>query len=496
MTGLFSHPHLWFGVVCLFLYVGVEVMAGDAIGAYGRGFGLPIAQTALFTSLTLAAMLAGYVLGLVVIPRFVSQERYLAMSAALGVALVIGAYLTRDYVSVGFVAALGFANAMMWPAIFPLAIRGLGRHTATGSAMLIMAICGGAILPQLFAILKAHYDFQGVFLILMAPAYGYILFLRPGRQPHPRLERPPRLILWPWTLAISSAWTAAARAVPPASSRLMDKLIGTGNGGPANILLGLDQSLTSILDAIDDALASGGPRPFGVAGDRPGPRTCGDHHARRTARASPRSARPFASLRVATDAHVACLGAFSGRDGAIMIAGTGCAGYAWLGGQGHAIGCWGFDINDDVSAATLGRNGIQRSLNAHDGLIPATEFTHAMMAEFGGQPSDVVAWSLTARPKDYGALAPLVMRFAEQRDPVAVELVETMARMLERYIARLHDIGAENVCLVGGMARVPGHLASRPSVRSLLHKAEHDAVDGALLLARGAADGLSSLGRR
>ncbi len=163
-------------MVCLFLYVGVEVMAGDAIGAYGRGFGLPIAQTALFTSLTLAAMLAGYVLGLVVIPRFVSQERYLAMSAALGVALVVGAYLTRDYVSVGFVAALGFANAMMWPAIFPLAIRGLGRHTATGSAMLIMAICGGAILPQLFAILKAHHDFQGVFLVLMAPAYAYILF--------------------------------------------------------------------------------------------------------------------------------------------------------------------------------------------------------------------------------------------------------------------------------------------------------------------------------
>jgi glucose/galactose transporter len=176
VSGLFSHPHLWFGVVCLFLYVGVEVMAGDAIGAYGRGFGLPIGQTSLFTSLTLAAMLAGYVLGLVVIPRCVSQERYLAMSAALGVVLVIGAYFTRSYVSVGFVAALGFANAMMWPAIFPLAIRGLGRHTATGSAMLIMAICGGAILPQLFAILKARYDFQGVFLILMAPAYAYILF--------------------------------------------------------------------------------------------------------------------------------------------------------------------------------------------------------------------------------------------------------------------------------------------------------------------------------
>ena len=173
---LFSFPHLWFGTLCLFLYVGVEVMAGDAIGSYGHSFGLPIEETAFFTSFTLAGMLIGYLVGLVVIPRFISQERYLALSAALGVLLVIGAYLSTGYVSVAFVAALGFANAMMWPAIFPLAIRDLGRHTETGSAMLIMAICGGAILPQLFAVLKQHMDFQLVFLLLMAPAYCYIFF--------------------------------------------------------------------------------------------------------------------------------------------------------------------------------------------------------------------------------------------------------------------------------------------------------------------------------
>ncbi len=173
---LSSYPHLWLGVVCLFLYVGVEVMAGDAIGAYGRGFGLPTAQTAFFTSLTLGGMLVGYLAGLVLIPRIVSQERYLAISAALGIVLTLCCYLTRDYVSVGFVAALGFANAMMWPAIFPLAIRGLGRHTETGSAMMIMAICGGAVIPQLFAVLKQYLPFQLVFLMLMAPAYAYILF--------------------------------------------------------------------------------------------------------------------------------------------------------------------------------------------------------------------------------------------------------------------------------------------------------------------------------
>jgi glucose/galactose transporter len=174
--GLASFPHLWLGVLCLFLYVGVEVMAGDAIGAYGQAFGLPTSRTAFFTSLTLAGMLFGYLVGLVLIPRVISQERYLAVSAVLGILFTICGFLTRDYVSVGFVAALGFANAMMWPAIFPLAIRGLGRHTETGSAIMIMAICGGAVIPQSFAVLKQHLPFQTVFLLLMAPAYAYILF--------------------------------------------------------------------------------------------------------------------------------------------------------------------------------------------------------------------------------------------------------------------------------------------------------------------------------
>ncbi|WP_028918461.1 sugar MFS transporter [Pseudoxanthomonas sp. J35] len=173
---VFQFPHLWLGVLCLFVYVGVEVLAGDAIGTYGRGFHLPLDQTKFFTSFTLGAMLLGYLTGLALIPRFVSQERWLSVSALLGVLFAVGALLTRGYVSVGFVAALGFANAMMWPAIFPLAIRGLGRFTETGSALLIMGIAGGAIIPQAFAVLKQHYDFQWVFAGLAVPCYLYILF--------------------------------------------------------------------------------------------------------------------------------------------------------------------------------------------------------------------------------------------------------------------------------------------------------------------------------
>jgi glucose/galactose transporter len=175
-AGLFRHRHLWLGVLCLFLYVGVEVMAGDAIGPYGRALGLPLERTASFTSFTLTGMLAGYLVGLVVIPRYVSQERYLGWSALLGAALVIAATLTRGYVSIGLIAALGFANAMMWPAIFPLAVRDLGRHTETGSALLVMAICGGAIVPQLFAQLKQVLPFQLVFLAIMLASYVYIGF--------------------------------------------------------------------------------------------------------------------------------------------------------------------------------------------------------------------------------------------------------------------------------------------------------------------------------
>lgn len=169
-------PNLWFGILCLFLYVGAEVMAGDAIGTYGRGFHLPLDQTKFFTSFTLAAMVVGYVVGFLLTPRFVSQERYLAGSAALGIVLTTCAALTHGYVSVLCVAALGFANAMMWPAIFPLAIRGLGAATETGSALLIMGICGGAVVPQIFVQLKQHFDFQIVFWCVMAPIYGYILF--------------------------------------------------------------------------------------------------------------------------------------------------------------------------------------------------------------------------------------------------------------------------------------------------------------------------------
>lgn len=169
-------PHLLLGALCIFLYVSVEVMAGDAIGTYGNGFNIPADQTKYFTSLTLVAMLVGYVLGLATIPKIISQQTALKFSAISGVIFTVATLFTTGYIAVGFVAALGLANALMWPAIFPLAIDGLGKFTEKGSAILIMGIAGGAIIPKIFASLKDEYDFQWVFFALMLPCYLYILY--------------------------------------------------------------------------------------------------------------------------------------------------------------------------------------------------------------------------------------------------------------------------------------------------------------------------------
>ncbi|HMV10095.1 MAG TPA: sugar MFS transporter [Cyclobacteriaceae bacterium] len=175
-TSILQFPYLLLGAFCIFVYVGVEVMAGDAIGTYGKGFNISSDQTKYFTSFTLVAMLAGYVIGLGAIPKLISQQTALKISAWLGIIFTAAALVSHGYWSVGFVAALGLANALMWPAIWPLAIEGLGRFTERGSALLIMGIAGGAIIPKIFATLKDQYDFQWVFFVIMLPCYLYILY--------------------------------------------------------------------------------------------------------------------------------------------------------------------------------------------------------------------------------------------------------------------------------------------------------------------------------
>lgn len=177
-TGVFQFKHLMLGVLCLFLYVGVEVMAGDAIGAYGRELGMPLDETKYFTAFTLFSMLAGYIIGIITIPKYISQQNALAISAVTGIIFSMAVFVTTGYTAITFIALLGLANALMWPAIFPLAISGLGKFTKTGSALLIMGIAGGALLPLLYTTLKDKEIFSNAqsFLICILPSYLYIFY--------------------------------------------------------------------------------------------------------------------------------------------------------------------------------------------------------------------------------------------------------------------------------------------------------------------------------
>ncbi|MDU0354958.1 sugar MFS transporter [Paraglaciecola aquimarina] len=190
-TKLTAYPQLILGVIALFLYVGVEVIAGDTIGLFGSQLGVENATT--LTSYTMAFMVLGYLLGLVIIPSIVNQSQALSGSAILGIILSIaivfsnsqsiqisavlwgwmGLNLLPDTITL--IAILGFANALVWPAIWPLALDGLFSLTARGSALLIMAISGGAILPMVYGILAEHFSSHSAYW-MMLPCYGFILF--------------------------------------------------------------------------------------------------------------------------------------------------------------------------------------------------------------------------------------------------------------------------------------------------------------------------------
>lgn len=175
-TSILQFPHTLLGAFCIFVYVGVEVMAGDVISIYGKAIGISLDEAKNFTSYTLWSMVAGYIIGILTIPKYIKQERALAISAVVGVLFSALAYMTAGYTSIVFIALLGFANALMWPAIFPLAIDGLGAFTKIGSALLIMGIAGGAIIPQIYARATVSMGAPAAFFWIVVPCYLFILF--------------------------------------------------------------------------------------------------------------------------------------------------------------------------------------------------------------------------------------------------------------------------------------------------------------------------------
>ena len=174
-TSIFQFPFLLLGVIAIFCDVGLEIIAGDTIISYGLSQGIPISIAKHFTSLTMLASILGYSIGVIAIPRYISQSNALRICAILGIILSLAAVGSPRLMSVVFIALLGMANSLIWPSVWPLAIEGLGRFTRIGSSLLIMGNLGGALLPLLYGRIADIINPQKAYLIVI-PFYFFILY--------------------------------------------------------------------------------------------------------------------------------------------------------------------------------------------------------------------------------------------------------------------------------------------------------------------------------
>lgn len=174
-TSIFQFPFLLLGVIAIFCDVGLEIVAGDTIISYGLSQGIPISIAKYFTSFTMIAMIIGYTIGVIAIPRYISQSQALKICAILGIILTGLAIVSPSMMSVIFIALLGMANSLIWPSVWPLAIEGLGRFTRVGSSLLIMANLGGALLPLLYGRIADIATPQQAYIVVL-PCYFFILY--------------------------------------------------------------------------------------------------------------------------------------------------------------------------------------------------------------------------------------------------------------------------------------------------------------------------------
>ncbi len=175
-TSVFQFPHLLLGALAIFFYVGAEVISYDTFAGFGQHLGFSLDTAKNFATYTGYGLLVGYVVGIIAIPRFIDQRKALLIFTFLSIALVGAATVAHGYKAVVAFAALGFSNAVMWPAIFPLALKGLGRFTKTGAALLIMGIAGGAVLPPLYGKLSEALGNAQLAYEMLIPCYLYILY--------------------------------------------------------------------------------------------------------------------------------------------------------------------------------------------------------------------------------------------------------------------------------------------------------------------------------
>ena len=260
------------------------------------------------------------------------------------------------------------------------------------------------------------------------------------------------------------------------------RLLGTGIAGPAAVRLGIDRSVAALESACRAAAAEAGLRTEALAGMDAGVGLAGICRKGVLEELMARP-HPFRSVVYVNDATIACIGAHGGRDGGIVIIGTGSIGFAVVKGQEVRVGGYGFPIYDEGSGADLGLHAIRLALRASDGRALATSFTREVMVRFDNDPFEAVAWMDRATATEYATLAPLVMRHADAGDPVGRRIVREAAEQIDELVRRLIECGAPRVALIGGLASsIEPWLA--PDVQRGLSPVEGDAIAGALYLAR------------
>jgi glucosamine kinase len=264
--------------------------------------------------------------------------------------------------------------------------------------------------------------------------------------------------------------------------------LGEAVDGPANIRLGLDQSLNAVVQTVRQCLLQANLPPQDLAKITACLALAGATEPAHLAAAQARKY-PFGHVVITTDARAACMGAHGGEPGGVIIAGTGTIGWAEPGGR--RVGGWGTPISDEGSGAWIGAEALRRVLWAHDGRRSWTDLLSALFDRFERNPHAIVRFASAALPRDFGTLAPLVIEHARQDDPVAVELMQTAAVHVDQLAERLTAHGARKLALVGGLAPMMMEWIST-TTRARLVPPKGDALDGALMLARSAAEAIAA----
>lgn len=259
------------------------------------------------------------------------------------------------------------------------------------------------------------------------------------------------------------------------------KILGEGQAGPANVRLGLDQAFGAVLAAAEEALnkAGLGKRTLSELNACLGLAGLNITSAFEEALAHPL---PFAKRTLATDTEIACIGAHNGKDGGIVIVGTGSCAEARIKERTLRLGGWGFDLSDQGSGASLGRAALRQSLLTHDGLGPPSTLSGTILAEFDNDPDAMVIWAESAKPSDYARFCPMVFEYARKGDATAIQIVRKSASGVDQLIIGLDRAGAGPIAILGGLADCLRPWLSRET-ESCLVEPKGTAIDGAILLA-------------